>query len=192
MNPHDEDDELRSRLAARDPQATAPVTPLTHEHLERAMSDTTARRTPLLVAGVAAALALVGGGTWAALASSDDATPAPSARTVLALKDPGNGVSASCMMLTKELLGSQEIAFAGSVTSIDSGTATLDVTHWFTDGTADTVTVSHDTGMQMSESLVLEKGKSYLIATSGDTLNLCTGSGPETPELRELFDEAFA
>ena len=117
---------------------------------------------------------------------------APAARTVLALKDPGNGVSASCMMLTKELLGSQKVAFAGTVTSIDSGTATLDVTHWFTDGTADTVTVSHDTGMQMSESLVLEKGKSYLIATSGDTLSACTGSGEETAELRQLFDEAFA
>ena len=190
MTPHDETDEaLRARLAARDREASAPVTPLTTEHLERAMSATRPRRTPLVAAGVAAVLA-VGGG--AVLLSRGDDSPAPKGRSVLVLKDPGGGAGASCVRLTQEVLAAHDLAFAGTVTSLTDTAATLDVTHWFKGGTADTVEITHDGAGRMSESLVLEQGKKYLIATSGEALSLCSGSGEDTPELRQLFDAAFA
>lgn len=199
------DDELRNRLAAADPQACAPVDPVTspraQELLERIMiTDThtdavppTRRRGRLLV-GAAAALAVAAAGSTYAL-TQGGGTPAPKKPTVLSLSLPAatGGVSlGSCVMITPEVLRMSPVAFAGTVTAVDAGTVTLDVTRWYAGGTADVVTLSTPAGATSSEGeITFTQGGDYLVAADRGTVGTCGLSGPASPELTSLYQKAF-
>lgn len=196
-------DELEQRLRAADP--VPPTVPVDSARSSRArtlvehiVTDTAAldteptqrpRRWPLLAA--AAALALVGG-VAVVVAGDDDDTPDAEP---LALSVAPDDIMQSCIELTPETLGDPgvELAFKGTVTAIDGDQATLAVDTWYRGGTADEVIV---TGPAEAETALLgavplEDGESYLISAADGLVRSCGQSGPASPELEALFDEAF-
>ena len=151
------------------------------------------RRTGLVAAAAAVAAVAIG----VAVSGGDPAGDGPGssdAPTTLALTvQGGDAVSSSCMMFDVAVLRGMSPALAGTVTSIDGGTVTLDVDRWYRGGDADRVTVSQP-GAQTSAALdgvAFEEGKRYLLTAAQGVVNGCGYSGPATPELEKAYAEAF-
>ena len=96
-------------------------------------------------------------------------------------------------MPSAETLATFDTAFAGTVTSLEDGTATLAVDQWYAGGDADTVTVTTP-GKDLAALLMaveFEKGKSYLVSATDGRVTLCgftaeTSPGPPGPLRRGL------
>ncbi|MFN2539575.1 MAG: hypothetical protein ABR549_15680 [Mycobacteriales bacterium] len=195
MIDHNGDDALRARLADIDPMAGRPVAPLTDDHKERAMtSPSPSRRTPLLLAGAAAAVVVAAGGAAFALSGDDgkDKPPATAAKkTVLALTAPPPNIMGLCIQTSPETLRLAAHAFEGKVTSVEGGTVSFDVTHWYKGGTEQVVTVSNQDANMVEDSTTFEAGKTYLVAATETEVGPCSGSGEENAELKAMFEQAF-
>lgn len=210
------DDELRERLQRLDPAPTGvPMHPYdglrarqhleqimdtdtgtdTHTETEIAEEHTTATdgllgggpRRRWLGLGVAAAVAaLVAGGiVLAGGDSSDEPTLALSAGSQ-------DGSLASCLPVSAEALAEAPVAFAGTVASVEGDVATLEVDHWYRGGDAPTVEVTAVSGMEaLIGELTFSPGDRYLVSAYDGTVNLCGFSGRATPELQEIYDQAF-
>ncbi len=118
-------------------------------------------------------------------------TGAGSATLALTADDAAAG---KCAVPSAEVLSGFDTAFAGTVTSIDGGTATLSVDEWYAgDDQASTATVTSPS--KDLEDLLLavdfEQGKSYLVSADGERVTLCGFTAEQTPELQALYDEAF-
>ena len=204
-------DDLRARLARVDPVRSAPspepfTSPRAQELLERAMTSTTdtpvteaprvprSRRPLLAVAAAVLGVAAVGG-VVAALQGDDDAAPAAAPVTLdLALPESAAGPSMGmCLMFDVATLKAMSPALAGTVTSVDGDTVTLDVTKVYAGADVDRVVVTQPGGASAValDGVAFEEGKSYLVTAADGTVNGCGYSGPDTPELRKSFDEAF-
>jgi hypothetical protein len=210
MSSVDPDDQLREQLAALDPMAGRPVVPLPAETKEHAMTSTTERpterserRAVLLtmsacVAVVAAAVAVAiafGGGSG----SKDEVTagekPAGK-KTVLQLTSTPGGAMAMCIQTSPETLRGAAHAFEGTATSVEGGTVSFDVTHWYKGGDQQVVTVSNppvgtDGASTVEDGTTFEEGKTYLVAAGETEVGPCSGSGEKGPELEAMFKEAF-
>jgi len=182
------DAQLDARLRAADPLPDLP--PLAPERLDQLLEDTvtstaapTRRPRALLLAAAAAAVVAVGGGALA-LTDRDGGT------TTLALAAPD--VSASCAALTPELLAESDVAFAGRVTAVSGGVVVLETVQRFAGEVGDTVEVTQGDGSVVDGApITFEQGQVYLLSADGGTIGSCSGSGPDSPELRALFDQAF-
>lgn len=189
MTDEQTDAELDARLRAADPLPDLP--PLAPERLDQLLEDTvtsttapTRRPRALLLAAAAAAVVVVGGGALALTGGQDGGT------TTLTLAPPD--VAASCAALTPELLAASDVAFAGRVTAIADGVVTLETTQRFTGEVGDTVEVTQGDGSVVDGApITFEPGRTYLLSADGGTIGSCSGSGPDSPELRALFDQAF-
>lgn len=200
------DDRLRQRLAATDPvRAAGAADPSTAEIRERIMTtlehdpDTSdggaparTRSAKAWLAAAAAAVVLVAGGVVAAvsLAGGPSDQPGPAA---LRLEVPAGDIAGSCIQFDVAFLRDMPVAFAGTVTSVDSDTVTLDVDRWYAGGTADRV-ILRVPGGESSAALIgldLVDGEDYLVAATDGTVNGCGFSGPATPELRQAYEQAF-
>ena len=216
------DDQLRARLARIDPALAGPPvdlvsSPRAARLLERTMQSTDQtpdhstdqgtdlpaasapaapsrwRRTGLLAAAAAAVAAVAIG---VAVSGGDPAGDGPGssdAPTTLALTVPPGGAISSCMMFDVAILRDMSPAFAGTVTSVDGGTVTLDVDRWYRGGDADQVTVSQPDGQTSAalDGVAFEEGKRYLLTAAQGVVNGCGYSGPATPELEKSYAEAF-
>ncbi len=207
------DDELRSRLARLDPQATAPVEPITspraQDLLERVMStsvptstDTTSavdsRRPSRRGFALLASAAAVALGVTGAIVLSQDGSPAgpgPAAKkTSLALSLPGGGLSLnSCLPFSVDNLKMFPIAFAGTVSSVAGDTVSLDVTTWYVGGTAQVVTLQSpdNTTSAALDGVTFAAGKDYLVTASDGAVSTCGYSGAASPTLEKAFADAF-
>lgn len=202
------DDDLRAALAAADPARSADLDPLTspraRELLERAMtSDLTTSvptapadpdrpsRTPWLAAA-AAAVVLAGAGVTYLAVGGD---PEPSGGGELVLAAPAvDPVSLSCLPLSAEVLTTQSVALAGTVTAVSGGQVRLEVDRWYRGGDAGTVVLT-DAGPNLVALLGATDfavGQDYLVSASQGTVTVCGFTGPVTPELQAAYDEAFA
>ena len=198
-------DEMRERLARLDPMHSGvPTEPTTSESSRRLLEDimstpikektepTPAPRRSLvfciaavtvLVLAVGAGLLLMGG------------NEAPVASAPLELTAGGEDVMASCIMFSpEELERVAEIAFEGSVTSVEGDTVTLSVDTWFRgDGEATEVVLNAPQGLEaLIGGIPFEVGSQYLITAQGGNVNYCGFSGASTPEYRAAFETAFA
>ncbi len=197
-------DELRDRIARIDPMpSNVPVEPVTSETsrqlLEKVMNTelkerpeakpTSRRSWTLAVAAVAALIVAIGG--VIALGGGDD--PAPVAAEPLQLSAPADDPMASCIVFsTEELARVGEIAFEGTVTSVDGATVTLTVDQWFKGGDATEVELNAPQGMEaLIGGIPFSVGEQYLISAQNGTVNYCGFSGPATPEYRDAFRQAF-
>jgi hypothetical protein len=99
-----------------------------------------------------------------------------------------------CAVPSAETLATFDTAFAGTVTSLEDGTATLAVDQWYAGGDAATVTVTTPEKdlAALLMAVEFEKGKSYLVSATDGRVTLCGFTGETTPELQALYDEAFA
>lgn len=132
---------------------------------------------------IAAAIILTGG--------DDPAHETTAAETVeLSLGD--GGALASCLPVDAAILADMSPAFAATATAVEGEDVTLTVEHWYAGGDADTVVLHASAGMEaLIAGFDIEVGERYLITAAEGTLNYCGYSGPATPELQALFDEAF-
>ncbi len=199
-------DELRERLARIDPMHSGVPTESTtstssRELLENIMSTPikektepkpTPRRTWVMaVAAVAALVLAIAGGL--ALTGDDD-SPVATAET-LELTAGGEDLMASCIAFSPEELGRvAEIAFAGTVSTVDGATVRLTVDTWYRgDEAVETVVLNAPQGMEaLIGGIPFAEGDQYLVSAQAGSVNYCGFSGPATPEYRTAFEAAFA
>lgn len=99
-----------------------------------------------------------------------------------------------CAMPNAETLAGFDTAFAGTVTSVADGTATLAVDEWYAGGEAGTVTVESPSNdlQDLLMAVDFQEGRSYLVSADGERVTLCGFTAGDNPTLRALYDEAFA
>ena len=204
------DDDLRARLAGIDPVsrvgAVDPLpTPTTAEIAEIAehimqtvdhtpaaserLTPTSWRRTRLLAAaatvgvgvGVAGFLTIWGG------------EPAGAPSSTLALASAPSDAMASCLPFDIAMLSRMPVAFAGTATAVDPDAVTLRVDRWYTEGSAERVTVTVPAGQRSValDGVEFIDGQQYLVTATDGAVNGCGLSGPRSPELESAFAEAF-
>jgi len=196
-------DDLRSELKKLDPmQPGVPTEPVTsassRTRLEHIMSTPTIEKseTPpsrsrapwyAAVAAVAVVAVAIGG---VALLSNEET--APVATAPLELTANAGDVMASCIQLSADILVDVPVAFEGTVTAIEGDVVTLDVDRWFTGGDATTVVVTAPAGLEaLIGGIQFDMGATYLVSATDGVVNYCGFSGPATPELTAIFEEAF-
>ena len=199
-------EEMRGRLAKLDPMHSgvpteSPTTESARELLEKAMSAPVEERaTPpyserrvwmISAAAIAALVLAVAGGI--AFSGGGDSPPLAEAPPI-ELVAGGEDLMASCIMFSpEELEHVAELAFEGTVTTVDGDRVTLTVDHWFRGGDASAVTLAAPQGMEaLIGGIPFEVGEQYLITAQGGSVNYCGFSGPATPEYRAAFEQAFA
>lgn len=199
------EDELRDRLGRLDPVPDdVPVEPMTtpssHARLEQIMNTpvsppterpaTQPSRNRWLIAAAAALVILVVAGFAIANLGddADDVADGPPLVLELGADDP----MASCMVPDATILADMSPAFAATATSVDGEIVTLTVDRWYAGGDAATVELHAQPGLEaLIAGFSFEPGEQYLVTASNGTVNFCGYSGPATPELQALFDEAF-
>ena len=125
-------------------------------------------------------------------AGSSDAGSGTTSDTLALTADPA--AAGKCAVPSAEVLATFDTAFAGTVTSLEDGTATLEVDEWYAGDEASTVTVQSPTKdlADLLMAVEFEQGKSYLVSADGDRVTLCGFTAEQGPELQAMYDEAFA
>ena len=197
-------DQLRERLARIDPMHPGVDTePMTTESsrnlLEGIMSTPVIEQPPAApepkpnrwLVGVAAAVVLVVAVGGAIALTGDGEDPVASGPP-LELNAAGEDPMAMCIMFSVEELAKMEVAFEGTVTSVEGETVTLDVDEWFKGGDAGQVILNAPADMEaLIAGFPFEVGTQYLITAYDGNVNYCGFSGPSTPEFRTAFEQAF-
>lgn len=196
-----ENEDLRSRLQKLDPTASGVEIKSVDEESSQKMLETIMSQSvgsegirPAWYLMGAAAIAVVAFGavTLFGGATSPDVVASPD-DDAIELTVGAEDTLASCMALTPELLRDVPLAFAGTVTTVEGERATLTVDEWFVGGDATTVSLLAPSGFEaLIGGIDFEEGKSYLVSAYDGVVNYCGFSGEETPELRAIYDEAFA
>lgn len=199
------EDELRDRLGRLDPVPDdVPVEPMTtpssRARLEQIMNTPVSPPTDrpvvppsrnrwLIAAAAALVVLVVAGFAIASLGDdADDVADGPPLVLDLGADDP----MASCMVPDATILADMSPAFAGTATSIDGEIVTLTVDRWYAGGDAAIVELHAQPGLEaLIAGFSFEQGEQYLVTAGNGTVNFCGYSGPATPELQALFDEAF-
>jgi hypothetical protein len=124
--------------------------------------------------------------------SSSDTGSGTASDTLALTADPA--AAGKCAVPSAEVLATFDTAFAGTVTSLEDGTATLEVDQWYAGDEASTVTVQSPTKdlADLLMAVEFEQGKSYLVSADGDRVTLCGFTAEQGPELQAMYDEAFA
>lgn len=157
-------------------------------------------RSILVVLVAMAGLAACGADEGADSGAADTSTPTSSGAGsdsdagagTLALTVDGS-MAGKCKVPSAETLATFDTAFAGTVTSLDGGTATLSVDQWYAGDEAATVTVE-SASKELQDLLMavdFQEGRSYLVSATADRVTLCGFTAEENPELQALYDEAF-
>lgn len=195
------DDDLRAALSRLDP-APRSVPPLSPELLERTMTTTVepaveptppAGRSPRLLAAAAAVLLAVAGGAYLLTSGSDTE---PDAEPVELALPGADTTMMSCLPISEGVsaLQAMQVAFAGTATAVSEEQVELEVDRWYRGGEAGTVVLRN--APEMQQALVgatrFEVGEDYLVSAGEDrTVSVCGLSGPATPELQAVYDEAY-
>jgi hypothetical protein len=195
-------DDLRAQLRSVDPMPsdvpTEPVTsPEGRQRLENIMSTQTIEqkpkpsrsRTPWYAAAAAVAVAVVAIGVIAI--GPNDQQPAASGPP-MELTASVSDAMASCIMMSPEIIAGSEVAFAGTATTIEGETVTLEVTKWYAGGDNATVIVTAPAGFEaLIGSVPFAEGGNFLVSATDGVVNYCGMSGEATAELQALYDAAF-
>lgn len=208
------DDELRAALSRRDPAVGQPVdaasgpqaralwertmntpvdqhaTPSTTDPAARAAVPSRPRRR--LAFGLAAAV-LATSAVGAAIALGPlTPDPAPPAAQVMALQAPASGVSEACAMFDVAFLQGMPVAFQAEAVEVSDTSAVLKVDRWFRGGEDGVTTVRvSKPGPEVSESVEMTEGKTYLVSARDGIVSSCGYTGELTPDLLASFEEAF-
>jgi hypothetical protein len=166
--------------------------PAMSRHVHR---SSTARLLPALAATLVLALSGCGSedDTSATEPSTSESTSSESASgEPLALTADGS-TAGKCAMPSAEVLSGFDTAFEGTVTSVEDGTATLEVAQWYAGGEASTVTVEAPGGSldDLLMAVDFQEGQTYLVSADGDRVTLCGFTAETSPELEAMYTEAF-
>lgn len=210
-------DDLETRLRASDPMAPggtgevpieAPTSPEGRRRLEAIMSTPTTEpsieqpheqrteaprasrsRTPWFAGIAAAVVAVIAVGAIIVGSNSGDSVVAGDPMELSA--GPSDAL-ASCLAPSADVLRDVEVAFAGTVTTIDGEVVTLEVTEWYVGGDAPAVIVTAPAGLEaLIGSVPFAVGDDFLVSATGGVVNYCGLSGAATPEMQAMYDAAF-
>lgn len=122
-----------------------------------------------------------------------DDPPAVEAPTVLELSggdtDPA---MMSCLPIDAAIIADSPVAFRGVVDTIEGDVVTLTVDEWYQGGDADVVTITAPLGLEaLIGGVAFEPGQAYLVSAYDGVVSYCGMSGPATPELQQMYDQAF-
>ena len=133
-----------------------------------------------------------GSGTTASDPSQSSSPDATTDEGPVALTADGS-VAGKCAMPSAETLATFDTAFSGTVTSIEGGTATLEVDQWYAGGDASNVTVESPSKdlQDLLMAVDFQEGRTYLVSATDDRVTLCGFTAEETPELEAMYAEAF-
>lgn len=98
-----------------------------------------------------------------------------------------------CMPPNVENLQAQDTAFEGTVTALDDGQATLEVTTVYAGSPGDTATVAVPS-QDLTDLILavdLRQGETYLISSLEGEISVCGLSGPKDAPLEGLYQEAY-
>ncbi|CUR55598.1 conserved hypothetical protein [metagenome] len=201
------DDELLARLRDADPADRAPAAPdhwikdlteATMTESSTAPTEPGGRRGVWLLA-VAAAVVIAGVGGYALTSGTDGTsiTPPPSAAsssgpTTTDLGAPP-ATEAKCMVPNVAVLKGADLAFAGTVSSIDGDQVTLDADLWYVGDPTDQVVVSAPSAdfRALLSAVSFEDGQRYLVAANEGNVMVCGFSAPYDESLASLYGQAF-
>jgi hypothetical protein len=203
------DDDLQARLRDADPALRTPspdsvwIDTLAQSTMEAPMNvpepAAGTRRTWLLTAAAAVVVAALGFGGWTALQGDDNrGGQVAQEKTVMTLKAPAaqaGGPAAMCMRLEPTTVGQMQVAFDGTVASVDDDTVTLDVNKWYAGGDTDQVAltqISQAEWVALEGGITLEAGQRYLVTAHDGVVNGCGFTAPWSQELQDIFDQGFA
>lgn len=217
----DEFDELAARLRAADPASSLPpadpqwvarIVEETMNNDQSAQSDSTMpdagttspanapstapstgnrRWLPVLVAAAVAGIAAIG--VLNLINGGSEPTP-PAAAPSIELTVPDASLG-KCAVPSVEFLQQADIAFEGTVTSIDGESVTLEVTKWYLGGdNAETVEVTgpSESMRQVLSGVEFEDGGRYLVTAIEGSVTMCGLSAPYSAEMAQMYAEAFA
>lgn len=200
---HDED--LQARLRDADPARRRPppdpswIDTLAQSTMEAPMTTPEpaagTRRAWILTAAAAVLVAALGVGGWSALSDDNRADQVAREKTVTTLTVPSPDPMAMCVQLTPETVGQMQVAFDGTVSSIEGEQVTLDVTKWYVGGDTDQVKLvqnSPDAMIALEGDIELEQGQRYLVTAHDGQINGCGFTALWSQELQDIFDQAFA
>jgi hypothetical protein len=199
-------DRFRERLARLDPMHPGvPVESVTtgssQQLLEEIMSippveqpgtETTPQRSKWLLGVAAAAVLVVAVGGAIALSGGNGGDPVASGPP-MELSAGADDPMAMCIMFSVEELARMQVAFEGTVASVEGETVTLDVDTWYRGGDSAQVVLHAPAGMEaLIGGIPFDVGSQYLVTAFDGNVNYCGFTGPSTPELKTAFEEAFA
>lgn len=155
----------------------------------------TVRLLPALAATLVLALSAWGSEDDTAATTEPSTSESPSATgssETLALVADGS-TAGKCAMPSAEVLSTFDTAFEGTVTSVEDGTATLEVEQWYAGGDASTVTVEAPSKSldDLLMAVDFQEGQTYLVSADGDRVTLCGFTAETDPELEAMYTEAF-
>jgi len=210
------DDELRSRIAATDPMhdgvSTNPISSAQAQSLLEAIMNTElddratlandtptdtsekGRRpkwfAPALAIAAVSVIALGGAAVAGVFDSGGGGDPEP---TVLALSTgDADPTLASCLALDPTIVAQSPIAFRAVVDTVEGEQVTMTVDTWYAGGDADVVELTAPAGMEaLIGGLDFQPGETYLVSAYDGVVSYCGLTGPATPELQSLYDQAF-
>lgn len=161
--------------------------------------SSTARLLPALAATLV--LVLSGCGSEGDTTATDDTSPGEgtSESTSESMSNEPLALTADastagkCAMPSAEVLSTFDTAFEGTVTSVEDGTATLEVDQWYAGGEASTVTVEAPGGSldDLLMAVDFQEGQTYLVSADGDRVTLCGFTAETSPELEAMYAQAF-
>jgi hypothetical protein len=214
-------DELRDQIQRLDPMhadvPTDPVTaPSSRELLENIMSTPVSSKKapepaeeevtvepavapvrlgrPWYALAAAALVAVVAIGGIALFTGGDDSTPGTSviASPPLELGLGDGGASASCMVVSAEVLRGMSPAFLGTATAVDGEQVTLSVDRWYAGDEYQSVVLTAPAGMEaLTGGIDFQIGEQYFITAFDGVVNYCGYSDAYSPELESIYEEAF-
>ncbi|QNE44266.1 hypothetical protein F1C15_11005 [Frigoribacterium sp. NBH87] len=172
--------ETTMSTAPRTPARTAPG---------RSAAAPARRRSRRLLAGAAGGV-LVAAAVVGVLVATG---PGAGGRVTTLTAPPAGGPGAMCAVPTAEVLATSTTAFRGTVVAVDGGTATLRVDDVFAGDPGDAVEVPQgDPDDQVDGAApVFTEGGAWLVAASAGVVSSCGLTGPDSPELAALYDQAF-
>jgi hypothetical protein len=104
----------------------------------------------------------------------------------------GGGATGKCKAVEVADLRRMQTAFEGTATAIKGELVTLRVDHWYRGGEATTVEVRSDAdAVATLLGVEFKVGGAYLVSAVDAQVSICGESGPVTPELRALYQQAF-
>lgn len=156
-----------------------------------------------LAAGVAAAVvAVLAIGTFALTGDDDERdiaapattgdVPASAEPTVLELSSGTDDIMASCLAVDAAIIAQSPLAFKGTVTMAEGGVVQLTVDEAYAGVDEQVAILSAPEGMEaLIGGVAWEVGAQYLVSAWEGVVSYCGMTGPATPELQAMYDEAF-
>ncbi len=148
---------------------------------------------PTLLSGVLALGACGGGADDDGSETAADPTTATAAADVVLLNAPEDVGAGRCMAPSADVLAEADVAFDGTVRSVEHGLVELEVSQWYRGGGGDLARVrAQPAAMQaLIGAVAFEEGGRFLVAGQGSELMVCGFSAPYDQALADLYAEAF-